>query len=134
LGISASPTNPINAYLPCTQNPSSSCGASGGTADAGATGYYVYQVDLGNTTLQPQSSESSGPLLTTTSLPLDSFILAFLNEGTAAAPNWTGTANSESIFETRGPTTPSVPEPASLLLLGSGLLGIPLLRKLAKRN
>src|SRR5260370_10698302 len=51
LGINASPNNPIAAYLPTTD-----------FLDAGATGYKVYQVDLGAQALWNQSGESSAPV------------------------------------------------------------------------
>jgi hypothetical protein len=51
LGISASPSNPIGAYLPSTQ-----------ALDPRATGFFVYQVDLGTTTLQGPSNPNVSPL------------------------------------------------------------------------
>jgi len=120
LGISASPTNPIGNYLgpcaaatPCTKN-----------VDPGATGFFVYQADLGTNTLAGASGPPSQLLNLNTALPLGSFIVAFLNQGTAGAPNWQGTANSGAIFETSGSNLPRVPEPASLLLLGVGMMGV----------
>lgn len=101
----ATPANPIGAFLPGTQvlNPT-------------ATGFFVYQDSLGTQTLN-----GSGPLLTLQSaLPLGSYIVGFLNIGTANSPNFVGTANSGAIFET-GPSSSPVPEPSSLMLLGSGI-------------
>jgi len=111
LGISASPTNPIGAFLPSelTLNPS-------------ASGFFVYRFDLGSTTL-PANPGTTGPNETAT-LPLGTYIVGFLNTGTADEPNWIATANSGAIFETDGPPTPSVPEPSSLLLLSTGLVGV----------
>jgi hypothetical protein len=109
LGISGNPTNGIGAYLPSTQ-----------ALDPGATGFFVYQVDLGNTLLQDASNPNVNPLLNISpDLPLASYIVAFLNEGTAANPNWIATANSGAIFERDGPTVSAVPEPTSIVLLGS---------------
>jgi hypothetical protein len=120
LGISASPMNPIGAFLPSTQG-----------LDPGATGFNVYAANLGPITLQDASNPNVSPLENITSgvLPKGSYIVAFLNEGTAVAPNWVATANSGAIFETDSPpitTTapPSVPEPSALALLGTALAGL----------
>ncbi len=113
LGISASPANPIGAYLPSTQG-----------LDPGATGFFVYQVGLGSTTLQGANNPNLSPLENISpALSLASYIVAFLNEGTANNPDWIATANSGAIFETDSPP-PSVPEPATFTLLGSALMGI----------
>ena len=109
LGISASPNNPIGAYLPSTL-----------ALDPGATGFFVYQVDLGITTLQSPSNPDVSPLLSITEdLPLASYIVGFLNEGSA---NWDATANSGAIFEKTAPA--ATPEPATLTLLGIGIAGL----------
>jgi hypothetical protein len=121
LGISATPANPIGAYLPSTVG-----------LDPGATGFFVFSVNLGPITLQGPSNPNVSPLEDISpDLPLASYIVAFLNEGTAAAPDWFATANSGAIFETGTPTTTTttttrlpVPEPASLALLGSALAGL----------
>jgi hypothetical protein len=107
LGISASPANPIGAFLPSTQ-------ALVGT---GATGFNVYAANLGPITLQGPANPNVSPLENITSgiLPKGSYIVAFLNEGTAATPNWVATANSGAIFVTTG-----VPGPVA----GAGLPGL----------
>jgi hypothetical protein len=126
LGLAASPNNPIGAYLPSTQ-----------ALDPAATGFFVYQVDLGTLTLQGPSSPNVFPLETISAgIPLASYIVGFLNEGTSLSPNWIATANSGAIFETSSPpvsiTSSTVPEPGSLLLLGSGV--VVALRKIRRRN
>ena len=116
LGISASPANPIGAFLPSTQ-----------ALDPGATGFFVYQVNLGAITLNGPSTPTTG-LFMSTGIPQGSYIDGFFNEGTAADPNWVATANSGAIFLTGTPGSPGTqsaptPEPGSLLLVCTGLLG-----------
>ena len=123
LGISASPTNPIGAYLPSTQ-----------ALDPGATGFFVYQVDLGTTTLQGPSNPNVSPLESIISgvLPQASYIVGFFNEGTAVAPDFQATANSGAIFETGGPGSTrgggggggTVPEPSTWAMLLIGFAGL----------
>src|SRR5215469_4935004 len=80
LGISASPTNPLNAWLHATQS-----------LDAKATGYWVYQANLGLNSLG--TSSGTGPLLKlNSSLPQGSVIVAFLENGTSR-----GTSGSHEI-------------------------------------
>jgi hypothetical protein len=112
LGISATPTNPIGPYLSATL-----------TMQRMATGFYVYQADLGTTTLQGTSNPRVSPLENISSGPLPGsgyYVVAFLNEGTATNPNFQATANDGAIL---------VPEPASLLLLGTGFLALGVSRR-----
>jgi hypothetical protein len=111
LGISASPANPIGGFI----------------LDTGSTGFYVYQVNLGTNQLFGPSSPTSGPLLSLAAgLPTDSYIVGYLDvNGTFIA-----TALSGAIYDTGTPTTgtfggpPGVPEPSSLILLGTGTLAV----------
>ena len=110
LGISASPANPISAFLPSTQ-----------LLDPGATGFFVFQADLGVNALNspggpgiPQLTISPGVL------PIGSYIVGFLNEPGGIE----ATANSGALFLTTGSNLPRIPEPASLLLLGVGMMGL----------
>lgn len=116
LGISASPTNPIGAFLSTTQG-----------LDSGATGYFVYEANLGTNTLLGASATTATPMLNDGGffVPNGASIVAFLNEGTTASPDWVATANSGQL-SVDGPS-PTVPEPASLFLLGTGLLALSLL-------
>jgi len=110
LGISASPANPIGAYLPSTQ-----------ALDPGATGFFVYQVNLGQLTLEGQSNPNVSPLENIASgiLPQGSYIVGFLNTGTAAKPKWDATANSGAIFETG-----TVPEASTWAMMVLGFAGL----------
>jgi len=118
LGISASPSNPIGAFIP-------------DPVDLGATGFFVYQLSIspgGGVTLQSPSNPNVNPLENITgTIPLGTYVVGFLNQGTATSANWSATANSGAILEDTAPGTTrggGTPEPSSIVLLGSVALGL----------
>jgi hypothetical protein len=123
----ASPANPLNNYLTPTQ-----------VLDPGATGFYVYQANLGSITLPGNSNNCASCDSTfsedlSSSLALASHIVAFQNQGTSASPNWAATANSGGIFE----TTPAPPIGQGLpvaLAVGGLLLGFKLWERGQRRR
>ena len=83
----------------------------------------MYQVDLGTVyggrVLQDDMTTNlpcgAVPFAGCGAVPWDTFIVGFFNDGTATKPHFQATANNGAIL---------VPEPASLLLLGTELLGL----------
>jgi MYXO-CTERM domain-containing protein len=79
-------------------------------------------LSVASITLQAASNPNVSPLENIVGgLPQGSYIVGFLNEGTAAAPDWVATANSGAILEQDGPPT-GVPGPTA----GAGLPGLAL--------
>jgi hypothetical protein len=98
LGITASPNNPIGSFLPSTL-----------ALDPGATGFFVFQANLGTLTLQSPSNPNVSPLENISpALPVASYIVGFFNEAGAIQ----ATANSGAIFVVPGP------------VMGAGLPGL----------
>jgi hypothetical protein len=120
LGISASPSNPIGGYLTATQ-----------AFQAAATGFFVFQANLGTQTLPSNSGASDAALMKTGSpLAQGSFIVAFINQSGSIG----ATANSGAIFEKGGSIIRhGVPEPATwtMMIAGFGLAGATIRRRRA---
>ena len=117
LGISASPTNPIGAYLPTTL-----------TFQPTATGFWVYQFNLGTQTLLGNSDigkAGQDDYLFTLgqNLAAGGYAVGFLKQSGA----YGATANSGAILE----TSPPVPEPKTwaMMLLGFGAAGVAMRRR-----
>ena len=123
LGISASPTNGIGAY-------------AAGLTLSGATGFWVYQANLGTNTLLGTSGVN-GPgqdnylMLLGQSVPVGSYIVGFLAQSNSSGTGYGATANSGAILI----TNPPVPEPATwaMMLAGFGATGFAM-RRTRRKN
>jgi hypothetical protein len=108
--VGVTPDNPIGAYLPSTQ-----------ALVPGATGFDVFESDLGTQTLAGASGPPNQFFDVPGGVPQGSYFVAFIGPGIEA------TANSGAIFVTApctGPscsTFPPLPEPSALAVLGTGL-------------
>ena len=114
LGLSASPDNPIGAYLPLAQ-----------TLDAGATGFNVYVLhDTMSFTLPgPLSGPGSLPdeFALAGALPMGSFIDGFFQESDKDV----ATANSGALFvNTTAVAATPLPGALPMFVGGLGLLGL----------
>lgn len=117
LGLTANPNNPIGNYLSSTH-----------VYDPTATGFSVYQADLGAITLQGASNPGVEPLLNIDALPIGSFIVAFFKRD--GVDRYVATANSGAIFETS-----NVPEPTSIILFGTvALFAVRVAKRAQKRQ
>lgn len=112
LGISADPANPIGAFLPTTQS-----------LDAGASGFYVYQVGLGTVSLTNSSSAYGFDSIGALNGYLGSYVVGFFSEpsGQHCTAKECATANSGALLIDGAN---SVPEPASFALFAVGLAGL----------
>jgi hypothetical protein len=109
LGISANQANPIGAYLPTTQ-----------TFQPSATGFFVYDVNIGNVTLPSNSGAANSDLLTLNKgLLQGSYVVAFITEANGGIQ---ATANSGAILETGH--MPSTPEPSTWAMMLIGFAGL----------
>lgn len=110
LGITASPNNPIGAYLPATNG-----------LDPSATGFYVFQATLGTAIYFPGPGGTNWfPFDAISGLGNDfgAYIVGFCSSGCSGSSE-VATANSGALLIT--------PEPSSLVTLLVGLLGLALL-------
>ncbi len=120
LGISASPNNPIGAYLPSTQY-----------LDSAATAFNVFTANVGTLTISATGSGGSDPTFDMISgMPLGSYFVAFCAGSTAGGDCTSGgnsmtevaTMNSGALL-VDGNTPVPTPEPGALALFAAGLLG-----------
>lgn len=116
LGLNASPSNPLGAYLPTTKD-----------WQPTATGFYVFQASIGTVTLPGTGDIGTGTnqddfLMTLNQkLAFGSYIVAFITQD--GGQTYKATANSGAILE--------MPEPGTwaLMLLGFGGIGLALRRR-----
>ena len=141
---SGAPSNTIGAFLGNSLGVGT-LGSSKGKYDPAATGFYVYQADLGQTKVYDNSHVNSGPQLSIApaNLPLGTYVVAFLGDQTCKGGKcsslYVGTANSGALLETKAPPTGgghgggNAPLPGALPLMGS-VLGVGYLVNLWRRR
>jgi hypothetical protein len=128
LGFTADPTNPIGAYLPTTQ-----------ILDPGSTGFFVYTVDLGNDDIRKNGDGANGAVFDDIAgffNDIGGYIVGFCGAGCNLKKGTTevATANSGALLLNGNTPPPKVPEPLSLTLLATGLLGTGLLNRRRNRR
>jgi len=121
LGLNASPSNPLGGYLPTTL-----------TWQPGATGFYIFQADIGTVTLPgtgdigPGTDQDNFLMTLNQKLAFGSYIVGFITQD--GGSTYKATANSGAILE--------MPEPGTwaLMLLGFAGIGVSMRRSRKRQH